>query len=304
MQRQSFIFYRSFYEAVSKLPPEQQTEIFPAIIRYALDGIPPDCLSPVSDCVFQLIKPLIDAANRKRDNGMKGGAPVGNKNATRNKRKTTNQQPKNNLGSTEKQAENDLKQPLFNNILLSDSNESSNNNYSIDDEFKNSSSTTKDVDDVDDVAEKFFKKISDVHFIRHARKALSLSASEFIAHAQAVISEWKISSPQSFLDENTPERHLINQIRIKRDCPNENKARQKERVRATAEEEKKQKEEEQQRMKSVPVGNVATKEFLRSKGLNPDGSILQALGIPYTEDDAIREARMLHSSNMSNNYKK
>ena len=67
----SMIFYRSFYEAISKLEPSLQLEIYNAIFDYGL------CeeelaLSPMACAIFELIKPQIDANNRRRENGKKG----------------------------------------------------------------------------------------------------------------------------------------------------------------------------------------------------------------------------------------
>ena len=35
MDRESFIFYRSFYEAIKCMPQDVQAEIYPAICEYA-----------------------------------------------------------------------------------------------------------------------------------------------------------------------------------------------------------------------------------------------------------------------------
>ena len=41
MARDSFVFFRSFFEAIKRMPPEVQTEVYPAIVEYALDGKEP-----------------------------------------------------------------------------------------------------------------------------------------------------------------------------------------------------------------------------------------------------------------------
>ena len=108
--RDYFLFYRSFFEAISTLPPEMQAEIYPAIVAYALDGTPPQALSPLANSIFKLVKPFIDVNNKRRENGTKGGAPRGNQNARKNNRKTTEKQPtvelKNNRKTTKKQPNN------------------------------------------------------------------------------------------------------------------------------------------------------------------------------------------------------
>lgn len=73
MERESFIFYRSFYEAIKCMPPEVQAEIYPAICEYALFGKLPKSLSEVAKGMFTLIKPNIDVNTARFENGKKGG---------------------------------------------------------------------------------------------------------------------------------------------------------------------------------------------------------------------------------------
>lgn len=87
-QRGGFIFYRSFHEAVKDLPADLYKEILSAVIEYALDGTDPE-LSPVARCAFLLVKPQIDANNRRRENGSKGGRP-----RTEQAEKETEEKPK------------------------------------------------------------------------------------------------------------------------------------------------------------------------------------------------------------------
>ena len=297
MTRNSFIFYRSFYDAIIKLPPDVQVEIYSAITLYALDGTTPDSLTPIAEAVFSLIKPQIDANNRRYDNGKKGGAPPGNKNA-RKKSKTTEKQPKNNRKTTEKQPnDND------DNILLSNSDELSNNNYHsniVDNEIKNFI-INKDGDvDVGDVAKKFLENISSEKFISTATEALSITPEEYLRHAQVIIAEWTLSGITDFLPENSPVAHLLNQIRIKRDSPAEKTAQQKMRLlRRHAQQEKQERtacthsEEDNQ-----PRGAAALQAYLRSKGLDEKSSLLDCIAASTpSEEDAIRDARTLIMQN-------
>lgn len=73
MERESFIFYRSFYEAIKCMPPDVQAEIYPAICEYALFGRMPKNLSEVAKGMFTLIKPNIDVNTARFENGKKGG---------------------------------------------------------------------------------------------------------------------------------------------------------------------------------------------------------------------------------------
>lgn len=73
-QRDSFIFYRSFYEAVSQLKPKDQVEVILAICEYALNGTERK-LTGVPSAIFLLAKPNLDASQRRFENGKKGGRP-------------------------------------------------------------------------------------------------------------------------------------------------------------------------------------------------------------------------------------
>lgn len=71
--RDSVVFYRSFYEAVKDLPPEAFKESVQAILDYGLDDKPPDKQGTIAHTVFSLVRPQIDANNRRFKNGCKGG---------------------------------------------------------------------------------------------------------------------------------------------------------------------------------------------------------------------------------------
>lgn len=74
MQRDSFIFYKSFYEAISDIPSKDiKLEVLTALIEYALFGRLPEDLKPFAKGMFALIKPIIDKNNKRFENGKKGG---------------------------------------------------------------------------------------------------------------------------------------------------------------------------------------------------------------------------------------
>jgi hypothetical protein len=68
--RDSMIFYRSFYDAVKLLPNDTQLEIFRAIFEFGLDGIEPN-LSAGALPFWLLIKPNLQANRTKWENGCK-----------------------------------------------------------------------------------------------------------------------------------------------------------------------------------------------------------------------------------------
>lgn len=70
----SFIFYRSFRDAIGDLSTKEQLETLLAICDYALYGIEPS-LKGAPKAIFTLSKPNLDANLKRRKNGKKGGRP-------------------------------------------------------------------------------------------------------------------------------------------------------------------------------------------------------------------------------------
>lgn len=71
MQRDSFIFYRSFYEAINDLPDKEQLKVYKAICEMSLNFEEID-LKGLSNTIFKLIKPQLEANNTRFKNGLKG----------------------------------------------------------------------------------------------------------------------------------------------------------------------------------------------------------------------------------------
>lgn len=72
--KESFIFYRSFYEAIDDLPDKEQLKIYKAISKLALNDEETE-LTGVANTIFKLIKPQLKANNDRYENGKKGGRP-------------------------------------------------------------------------------------------------------------------------------------------------------------------------------------------------------------------------------------
>lgn len=97
--RNSFVFYRSYSDALSRLKDfKKKYELLMAIIEYGLDMREPEFDEDMLALAWVLIKPTMDANHKNYLNGRKGGAPVGNQNAvkkgSKNNTKTTQKQPK------------------------------------------------------------------------------------------------------------------------------------------------------------------------------------------------------------------
>ena len=73
LARKQFTFYRSYYDAISRLPKKEQAEIILAVCAYALYETEPEGLSPVAWTAFELIRPTLDSGRKKAAAGMAGG---------------------------------------------------------------------------------------------------------------------------------------------------------------------------------------------------------------------------------------
>ena len=102
IERDTSIFYKNHYETILKLPADKQLLIFKAVFDYAFYGKITEFKEEDFACgiIFDLIKPQIDANNRKYQNGKLGGRPKNNQNETKTKPKNnqtiTKIKPKNN----------------------------------------------------------------------------------------------------------------------------------------------------------------------------------------------------------------
>lgn len=56
-----------------------QGEVLTAIIEYGLDGVTTGSLKPITSAMLAMVKPQIDANNKRLENGLKGGRPRKNK---------------------------------------------------------------------------------------------------------------------------------------------------------------------------------------------------------------------------------
>lgn len=93
--RDSVVFYRSFWEAIKKLPDSDKLEALTAIIEYGLNDAEPE-MDGVAAAMFLMAKPQIDANNKRYQNGTKGGRPI-TKPEPNNNQSITKPEPKENV---------------------------------------------------------------------------------------------------------------------------------------------------------------------------------------------------------------
>ena len=102
MKRNQFTFYRSYWEAIQSLPPEDGAAAAFAIFSYALDEVEPD-LNGVPKAIFSLVKPTLDAGRSKAENRASKNKPESNEEQTDNKTGTNQKQNENKPESNEEQ---------------------------------------------------------------------------------------------------------------------------------------------------------------------------------------------------------
>lgn len=118
--RDSFIFYGSFYEAISCLDDATRLQCYDAVASYAITGIDPE-LNGVAKAIFALIKPQIDANNKRYNNGCKGAEygkkggrpvtknPIGDNDE--NPKETPNEKENENVNENENEKEKENESP-------------------------------------------------------------------------------------------------------------------------------------------------------------------------------------------------
>ena len=76
MERKQITFYLSFYKAIRRIRKKaDRCDAYDALFDYAFSGMEPnmDNLPDAAAIAFELVKPNIDASNKKANSGSKGG---------------------------------------------------------------------------------------------------------------------------------------------------------------------------------------------------------------------------------------
>lgn len=80
MNKQSFVFYETFYEQLQDLDEKTQLKFYNCITAYGLFGKEPENLNPLEKALWKTFKFAIDSAKERRakniENGKKGGRPT------------------------------------------------------------------------------------------------------------------------------------------------------------------------------------------------------------------------------------
>ena len=106
MMTDGFIFYASFYQAVTCLSDDDRLAAYDMICGYAITGFEPEQTTGAAYAVYLMAKPQIDKNRARRENGMRGGRPKTerkpNENQTETKDEPTHYAPETILEAKEK----------------------------------------------------------------------------------------------------------------------------------------------------------------------------------------------------------
>lgn len=193
--RDSFVFYRSFYEAIRELPRDIQGEIYTAIMEYGLYGNETDNLKPIARSIFMLVKPLMDANYSRYENGCKGGRPKGGKNQAE-----TEPKPKQNQTETKPKPNDNV----YVNV----------NDNMIDDDVVETREEGKNVGDNNDRFLAAFFGEANAANIGVMCKQMHVTPDRLRTMAGEVLAEWELTG-RHYGDYTPWARHLINHIRKK-----------------------------------------------------------------------------------------
>ena len=118
--KDSFIFYRSFYECLKGLPDESRVRIYDNICEMALNGNDIDGLQGIEANIFTLIRPQIEANYKRFINGLKGGRPMVKHNVKPMVKHNTKANVNDNVNDNDNKVRKKNKYGSFENVLLSD----------------------------------------------------------------------------------------------------------------------------------------------------------------------------------------
>lgn len=100
MERESMVFYKSFFDAIRDLPPEDFKMCACAILEYGLEGREP-VKNGLEKTVYLMAKPQIDKNNQRYENGKRGGRPANQSEPNKNQSETKANQSETEMKNSE-----------------------------------------------------------------------------------------------------------------------------------------------------------------------------------------------------------
>lgn len=74
--KESIVFYRGWFEAISLYPIETQVKLYNMVFEYGFDGVIPDKKDGLEIiAMYNMVKPILDSNYKKWVGSFKGGRP-------------------------------------------------------------------------------------------------------------------------------------------------------------------------------------------------------------------------------------
>lgn len=210
-EKEGFIFYRSFYNSIRKVKDKvKRCDLYEAIFELGLNNIDIDLNDEVGDIILELIKPQIQANNKRYIDGKKGGRPKKNDSFENQKpvvyesenHRLENQKPNDNVNVNDNVNENNINTTTTTNT----SNNSSNNKAEI-----------KNLELIKFYEEHFGRTISrteveilemweDTELTRYAIKQAELARAFNIKYVQRILQSYKTKNIKTVAEAEEAEK--------------------------------------------------------------------------------------------------
>lgn len=198
MKRDSFIFYKSFYDSIKELDPVDQVKIYNAIFNYEFEG-KEEKLTGVAKSIFTLIIPQLEANNQRYINGCRGGRP-----------KKTETKPKNNQKITKVKANENVNENDNENVNVNDNDIiiTTTNIYSYIEKNFNRTLSPIEVEKIDDWLLLFNEDI-----IKYAIQISVINNAKRFNYVNKILENWKVAGYKTLqeIKENEKTRKEVNE---------------------------------------------------------------------------------------------
>ena len=198
MKRDSFIFYKSFYDSIKELDPADQVRIYNAIFNYEFEG-KEEKLTGVAKSIFTLIIPQLEANNQRYINGCRGGRP-----------KKTETKPKNNQKITKTKANENVNENDNENVNVNDNDiiTTTTNIYSYIEENFNRTLSPIEVEKIDE-----WLLLLNEDIIKYAIKIAVINNAKRFNYVNKILENWKVAGYTTLqeIKENEKARKEVNE---------------------------------------------------------------------------------------------
>lgn len=203
--KNSFVFYRSFYAAISKVKDkETKANIYDAICELGLNDNTVELDDSVGQIIMDLIRPQLQANNKKYEDGKKGGRPPKETTGSKSKKTTgySRKKPNENVNVNENENVND------NDIFISTTTTNKNNNclVVVEKEFGRTLSSTEIVKIIDLEEEFGTEKVI------LAIQECCLNQVKTIPYLKGILNNWKDKTIEEIKNNDNKDKNKVSAI--------------------------------------------------------------------------------------------